>query len=100
MGSVQAPETSMGPGHAPGLVPPRLATGEDGVKTRRTPICPGPKRDDLPVVRILDILSRKKVRAQSEKIRFFCQGDRAAAGDGQVLAAVHDLKALVQQGFE
>jgi hypothetical protein len=96
MGSVQAPETSMGPGHTPGLQQPRVETGDEGVKTQRTPIGPGPKRDELPVVRIVDILSRKNVRAKSEKIRIFCQSDRAAAGDGQVIPAVHDLEPLIQ----
>ena len=55
---VPAPETSMGPGHTPGLLQPRVETAEAGDQTRRTPSRPGPKRDDLPVVRVLDILSR------------------------------------------
>ena len=101
MGSVQAPETSMRPGNAPGLSHRESdRVGSTAGDNEATADPRGIETRLSAWYATIDILSRVCVRAKSEKIRISGQADRPAAGDRQVFPAVDDLKPLIQQELE
>ncbi len=65
------------------------ADGDVGAEWKRTR-----SRRRLPAVRSIDILSRVRVRAKSEKIGISCRDRQTAPCDGRVSSSMHNIKPL------